>query len=218
VLVDLRGHGKSTGKRIYFGLQETRDMSELLDALERDGALAHLVAAMGESYGAALALRWRACDPRVKTVVAIAPYANLSESVLNICREYAHWLPQRLVKSGLNKLPSLLDVAPEELNMTTVLARSPEVALFIAGEADKVTPPADVRRLYEASTVGSRFVTVPGATHEAVPYYFDQLAQSVVSWLDGDAIHVSDAAVADSGLTQIRNEPLAPPPVSPATR
>jgi pimeloyl-ACP methyl ester carboxylesterase len=77
VLVDLRGHGKSTGRRIYFGVQEARDLSQLLDELARDGQLARPVATLGESYGAALALRWKGLDPRVGPVVAIAPCAVL---------------------------------------------------------------------------------------------------------------------------------------------
>ena len=52
------------------------------------------VAAMGESYGAALALRWKTDEQRVDSVVAIAPYAVLSNAVLNIRHEYAHWFPQ----------------------------------------------------------------------------------------------------------------------------
>src|SRR5207244_1942766 len=40
VLVDLRGHGKSTGRRIYFGLRESRDLSQLLDRLARVHELA----------------------------------------------------------------------------------------------------------------------------------------------------------------------------------
>ena len=46
VLIDLRGHGKSTGNRIYYGLQETRDLSQLLDQLAKDGQLCGPVAAM----------------------------------------------------------------------------------------------------------------------------------------------------------------------------
>ena len=49
VLVDLRGHGKSTGKEIYFGTHETNDLSRLLDRMQADGELKGPVAAMGES-------------------------------------------------------------------------------------------------------------------------------------------------------------------------
>ena len=62
VLVDLRGHGKTNGRRIYFGVQEARDLGQLLDRLARDGELAGPVAVVGESYGAALALRWKGED------------------------------------------------------------------------------------------------------------------------------------------------------------
>ena len=128
VLVDLRGHGKSTGKAIYYGLKEARDMSQLLDGLAQQGQLARPVAALGESYGAALALRWRTTDPRVGSVVAIAPYGVLSNAVLNICHDYASLLPQVFIRAGLKQLPAVLGVPGDDLNTTTVLARHPVTA------------------------------------------------------------------------------------------
>ena len=183
VVVDLRGHGKSTGRRIYFGVHEARDLSQLLDALAHDGQLALPVAAIGESYGAALALRWKTVEPRLGRVVAIAPYAELSNAVLNICREYAGCLPQAFVKAGLKQLPSLLMVEPGQLDTTRVLARSPVAALFAVGTEDKITPVADVRKLYQEAAPGSQLVVVPEATHEAVTYYFNDLVPPVLAWL-----------------------------------
>jgi pimeloyl-ACP methyl ester carboxylesterase len=185
VQVDLRGHGKSTGPRIYFGVQEAHDLNQLLDALARDNRLVPPVAAVGESYGAALALRWKAVEPRVENVVAIAPYAGLSNAVLNISREYAGWLPRALIRSGLKKLPSLLHVDARQLDTTAVLARTPVTALFVAGAEDKITPPAEVRELYQRGAPGSRLVVVPGATHEAVPYFFTDLVPPVLACLNG---------------------------------
>ncbi len=185
VQVDLRGHGKSTGHRIYFGVQEAHDLSQLLDALARANQLAPPVAAIGQSYGAALALRWKAVEPRVESVVAIAPYAELSNAVLNICREYAGWLPRPLIRSGLKSLPALLKVEADQLDTTTVLAANPVTALFVAGTADKITPPNDVRALYQEAAPGSRLVLVPGATHEAVPYCFDDIVPPVLACLNG---------------------------------
>ena len=184
VLVDLRGHGKSTGQQIYFGVQETLDLSQLLDALARDGQVAEPVTAIGESYGAALALRWKGVDPRISSVVAIAPYAVLSNAVLNICHDYAKWLPSGLVKAGLRKLPSVLKVESDELDPATVLARSPVEALFVAGAADKIARPKDVQKLFEQAAPGSELVVVRQATHEALPYYFNELAPPVRAWLE----------------------------------
>lgn len=184
VLVDLRGHGKSTGKRIYFGTREVTDLSQLLDKMEKDGQLAGPVDVVGESYGAALALRWKTVEPRVQNVVAIAPYGVLSNAVLNISRDYASWFPSMVIKAGLKKLPDVLHVKPDELNLTTVLAQHPESALFIAGADDKIMPLADVDRLHSLARPGSGIVVVPHATHEAVTYFFNDLSQPVLSWLE----------------------------------
>ncbi len=183
VLVDLRGHGKSTGKRIYYGLQEPNDLSQLLDQLDRDGRLVSPVNALGESYGAVIALRAQATEPRLHTVVAINPYASLSNAVVNIRRDYAAWLPGVLVRAGIKKLPVLYGVPAADLDTSTAIARHPFAALFIAGENDKVTPVAEVRRLRSLAAPGSGFVIVPRATHESLNYFFGDLAPPIIGWL-----------------------------------
>ena len=184
VLVDLRGHGRSTGKQVFFGKYETHDLSHLLDALTRDGHLQAPVAAMGESLGAALALRWKGEDQRIQTVVALAPYASLSNAVLNIRRDYAAWMPAWIVRAGLIQLPGVLDLPAEELDTTTALRRQPVQALLVAGEDDRIAPVAEVERLQARLLPGSRLMVVPGATHESLTYYFSDLREPVLTWLE----------------------------------
>lgn len=183
VLLDFRGHGRSTGDKIYYGLQEVYDLSQLLDKLAQDGQLQAPVAVMGESYGAVMALRWHPVEPRVDSVIAIAPYAVLSNTVMNLRSEYAGWVPKTLIRAGLKKLPSVLGVPASELDTTTIMARSPQTAFFIAAENDKISPAADVKQLRALAAPGSELVVVPGATHETVTYYFDDLAQPILDWL-----------------------------------
>ncbi|MGA3266713.1 MAG: alpha/beta fold hydrolase [Verrucomicrobiota bacterium] len=183
-LVDLRGHGKSTGNRVYFGIIETNDLSQLLDALARDQTLDGPVDAVGESYGASLALRWKTVDPRVHAVVAIAPYGSLSNAILNICHEYAGWMPKWIIKSGLKKLPAVLQIPSNELDTTTVLKRQPVAALFVAGSEDTIAPVQDVKQLEALALPGSELVVTPDATHEALTYYFADLAPPILAWLD----------------------------------
>jgi len=183
VLVDLRGHGKSTGDRIYYGVQEVHDLSQLLDQLAQDGQLMEPVAALGESYGAALALRWHPVEPRVRAVIAITPYAGLSNTVMNLRGQYAGWVPKVFIRAGLKKLPALLGVSASELDTTTVLARSAQTALFVAAANDKISPATDVEQLHALAAPGSDLIIVPGATHETVTYYFDELAPPVLTWL-----------------------------------
>ncbi|HXD00425.1 MAG TPA: alpha/beta fold hydrolase [Verrucomicrobiae bacterium] len=183
VLIDLRGHGKSTGKRIYFGLQETNDLSQLLDQLDHDGQLESPVDAVGESYGAVIALRAQATEPRLHTVVAINPYASLSNAIVNIRYDYAPWLPAVFVRAGIKKLPVLFGVSAADLDTSTAIARHPFPALFIAGAEDKVTPVAEVRKLRSLAAPGSEFIVVPRATHESLTYFFHDLAPPIGAWL-----------------------------------
>ncbi len=203
VLVDLRGHGRSTGKRIYFGVQEAHDLSQLLDALAQNGQLTEPVAAFGESYGAALALRWKTVEPRVRTVVAITPYAGLSNAVLNLGREYAGWMPQGFIRAGLKKLPAILEVPADELDTTTALARCPVAALFVAGAEDKITPVADVKQLHALAAPGSELIVVPDATHESVTYFFPDMVPPVLTWLSGQSGPQDSGAAVHPAATSI---------------
>jgi pimeloyl-ACP methyl ester carboxylesterase len=184
VLVDLRGHGKSTGESIFFGLHETNDLSLLLDALAHEGRLSPPVSAIGESYGAALSLRWKSVEPRLASVVAIAPYASLSNATLNLGNEYAGWFPQAVLKAGLKQLPAILKVEPGELDTTTVLTRSSVRALIVAGMEDKIMPPSEVRKVFQLAAPGSELLEVAGATHEAVPYFFEVIGPPLKGWLE----------------------------------
>lgn len=184
ILVDLRGHGKSSGRRITFGPQEVRDLVQFWDALSARDCGAGPLAVIGYSYGAALALRWKANDPRVGAVIAIAPYPELAPAVLNVRRAYAPCLPEACVRAGLKRLPALLRVAPSDLDTSAVLAHHPVDALFIAGDQDVITPVTDVQRLAAQAGPASRCVIVPGATHESLPLHLDALEQAVSEWLN----------------------------------
>lgn len=183
VLIDLRGHGKSTGKQIYFGTQETDDLRKLLDELGHCHKLTGPVSLVGESYGAVLALRYEAVDPRIQAVVAIAPYGSLSNAVLNIRRDYVGWFPEFLIKDGLIKLPQVLGVTPDDLDTTTIMKQHPVSALFIAGGQDTIAPAKEVSDLESLASPDSKFFTVPSGTHEALPYFFDELGAPVENWL-----------------------------------
>ncbi len=185
VLVDLRGHGKSTGRQISFGLQEAQDLSQLLDLLQVRGELAHPVVAFGQSYGAAVALRWQAQEPRIHSLILISPYADLAEAALNIRREYAAWIPKSCVRAGLRRLPGLLETPSAELNPITWVQRKTVPAFFAVGDADRITPPTEVRRLEALCQPRSRLVIVPKATHENVAFLLDPLAPPVLEWLQG---------------------------------
>lgn len=69
---DQRGHGRSGGKFITYGVKEVGDLQRALDAVKLEP-----VYLVGESLGAAVVLQAAAKEPRVKAVVAAASFADL---------------------------------------------------------------------------------------------------------------------------------------------
>ncbi len=213
VLVDLRGHGASTGKRFTLGLVEAEDLRQTLDALTARGLVEGPVAALGESFGAALALRWAARDARVHAVVALAPYAELAPAVQGLAAEYIPWFPRAWVRSALRRLPGLLGVSPEALDTTPWVSGLETPVLYVAAGQDRIAPPQAVARLARLQPGPARYLPIWQAGHEDLPYHFEALRRPVLDWLE---THLQPEA-SDATQTKRYSGP-EPIPVNPPAR
>lgn len=187
VLVDLRGHGESGGKRVTFGVLETNDLRCLRQSLEAMGEVEGPYVAVGHSMGASLALRWQTVDPAISASVALGPYARFVPAAGRLRDEYARWLPKGWVRRAAERVPGVLGVAADRLE-TDAAIRGREVRAFLVASAqDVITPPEDAAALRELTGGGSGFLIVSGGTHETLPYLFEQHGLLVREWLDGIA-------------------------------
>ena len=75
------GFGESTGDSYTFGFLDATDIKELVDVLQHKGLCGRTLGVYGTSYGAAAAILYAAIDPRVTTVVAVAPFARIRDEV-----------------------------------------------------------------------------------------------------------------------------------------
>lgn len=184
VLVDLRGHGDSTGRKVFFGAVESADLGHVADQLLQDGVIHPPLAVLGASYGASVALKWAGEDTRVQQVVAITPYAELAPAILAIRDRYARWLPRCWVQSAVRKLPGLVGRPADGLDPVIWLKQNPVKALFIATDTDPIAPPAAVQRLREAALPGSGYRHLTNGIHETAPFQFEELLPEVRTWLN----------------------------------
>jgi len=184
VLVDLRGHGASDGDRIHFGLQESRDLSALMDELVRRDQASWPAAVVGVSYGAAVALRWASEDSRVHPVVAITPYARLGDAVEGLRSEYAGWIPSGLLRRATDSLPERLGARPGGLDPAGWLRDGQVAAFYVAADGDVVAPPRAVRELHARSAPGSEYIELEGVTHELAPFHVEELSGPLRAWLE----------------------------------
>lgn len=187
VLVDLRGHGASTGKQVFLGARESLDLGQLANYLDRHGELPRPVAVLGASYGAALALKWAGEDARLERVIALTPYAELEPAVLAIRDGYARWIPRGWVQRAAARLPAVIGVGPGGLDPVHWLTERPVAALFIATDHDPIAPPEAVKRLHALALPGSSYRHLTNGIHETAPFQFEELLPDVRRWLDDSA-------------------------------
>jgi len=74
----------------------------------------------------------------------------------------------------------------------TPVHRLHEPVLLVGGERDKISRPEDINTLARAASPGSRSLLIPEANHEAVGFWFHELAEPVKAWFDDHLEAVSE--------------------------
>jgi pimeloyl-ACP methyl ester carboxylesterase len=165
VLVDLRGHGRSTGDWLSYGIVESRDLMQALDAIEERGLRVGLVGVMGISYGAAVAIEWAGSDARIRAVVAIAPFASLR----SVVPAYAPVpLPASFVSGAIDMAGREGGFDPDEASPVLAIARSRAAVLLIHGLDDHRIPAWHSKLILAAGRGHTELFLVPGAGHRSI--------------------------------------------------
>ena len=74
--------GTAVPRRILtYGVQEAKDISQVIDALERQQMIVGEIGVMGISYGATTSIHLAACDPHIRAVVAVEPFGMVRPAI-----------------------------------------------------------------------------------------------------------------------------------------
>jgi pimeloyl-ACP methyl ester carboxylesterase len=165
LLVDSRGHGRSTGDSLTYGVQESLDLTQVLDALHARQIATGDVGVMGHSYGAATAIQWAGRDPRVKAIVAVAPFSSLRAVVPGFLPVP---LPPGLVRRSIDLAGVRGAFDPDAASPEVAITRTRARALLIHGRADTRIPSWHSERIHDAAPRGSKLVVVDGERHGSV--------------------------------------------------
>jgi dipeptidyl aminopeptidase/acylaminoacyl peptidase len=172
VLVDLRGHGESSGRFLTYGAADVGDISAVLDALSARSALG-CAGVYGFSYGAAVAVELGAHDPRIVAAVAVAPFSSLRAVVGDYRRKYLPeplgLIPDSWFQSAVDEASRMAAFDPDSSSPLRAASRSRAKLLLIHGSADTQVPPRHSQLLLDASDGDARLITVPGAGHDTMP-------------------------------------------------
>jgi pimeloyl-ACP methyl ester carboxylesterase len=185
-VLDLRGHGASTGKHISFGAFEARDVSAVIDDLGRRGWDVSRVGLLGMSYGASVALLTAGRDERIKAVVAFEPFASAERAVPELMRAVftreAAGITDRQFALAHGREARIAGFEWKDADIPAALKRTHAPVLFLHGEADAWLSPEHSRTLFRSAPPGSKLVLVPKANHVTLPLQIAPFDAEVIGW------------------------------------
>lgn len=181
VLVDARGHGRSTGDLLSYGVRESQDLVNVADALAARGMLTGKLGVLGFSTGAATAVQWAGRDARVSAVVAVAPFATM-----DFVRTYPKVpLPDFLVNHMIASAGRKSGFDPRDAGGDAWVDKTHAPILFFHGAADQRNVVEHSRRLAARAPAGSELVIVPDATHPSTLRDADHVGRErAKQWFD----------------------------------
>jgi pimeloyl-ACP methyl ester carboxylesterase len=188
LVVDLRGHGESTGRHIGFGAFESRDIALVIDDLDRRGWNVSDVGLFGISYGASVAMLTAGRDPRVATVVALQPFVAADRAIPELMRaafpDRAHGISDAQFATAHSKVGAIAGFDWSAADIPAALARSRAPVLLVHGEADRWLSPDHSRELALLAPSGSALSLVPRENHVTLPLQVVPLLPRIREWLD----------------------------------
>ncbi len=180
--IDLRGHGLSGGRSRGWGVADGQDLSRLIEHLQRRGHISGSIGVLGVSYGAGVAIHAAAATPRVRAVMAIAPWGGLR-----------HWLREKLEIAAMDKHPYVwrllrrrftdklrAEIAEEvarrcgfrleESDQAEAIQRTDAAVLLIHGARDENCSVEHSRRICSARPTATQMVVYEEDDHGSVMF------------------------------------------------
>jgi len=189
VLVDLRGHGASSGRWGTFGVMEARDLSRVIDRLESDGLLAGHVGAIGHSWGGVAALQLAAGDPRVRAVVAVAAFSSMRNIVPPYVKRnapFADLITDAQIAGAIERAGRIAGFDPDDADSLVAAQTTEARILFVHGEKDGLVPADHSRAMHERAGATAGLLIVDNANHRMVMSGARgrEVARAAVDWFD----------------------------------
>lgn len=188
-LVDLRGHGSSTGQTLSYGVHEANDLAQVIDELQARGLVVGKLGVYGHSYGATTSILLAARDERVAAVVVSAPFADMRDEVPHYVRTMlpglGHLLPDQFYDSVVDEVGRRGAFDPDDASAEKAIAHVRAPVLLLHGLDDLVVPPEHSYRIHVASRGNTELHYLRDTGHFGVWLDADgAVARRAVAWFD----------------------------------
>ncbi len=168
-LYDSRQHGESEGNFCTYGYYEKRDVSTVIDYLEKRTDLRiGTIGIFGTSMGAAVALQAAAIDPRIRGVVAEASFTDLRTISVDYQRRIAK-LPWHFLRNvAMSRSQKFARFKAREVSPLEDVKRLTTPVLFVHGTEDEFIRVQYSKILFEHATGPKDILLIEGANHNDI--------------------------------------------------
>ena len=180
--ISQRGHGKSEGEHITFGIKESEDILEWVNYLSNNSLPIYLYGISMGSSASCLASPY--LPNTVKFIIADCGFSSIEEIFHHFLKMYH--LPSFLLYKPLAYLcKKRADFMITDGDVSKALERSSIPIIFIHGTDDNIVPYKMGLKNYEAFKGEKLLITCEGATH-AVGYLknMDECEKAIGEWLN----------------------------------
>jgi pimeloyl-ACP methyl ester carboxylesterase len=188
-LVDLRGHGRSTGEFLTYGVREAQDISQVINALEQEQLSAGPIGVFGLSYGATTSIHLAACDPRVMAVVAVEPFAMVRPEIQQfgsvIAPEIACFFSDAQIQRAVDRAGMLAGFDPDHSDAIDAIQQTSAAVLLLHGTDDWIAPYWNSFVLGQAAKGHCERIPIPHGGH--ISLWFDMdgtVSAHAIKWFD----------------------------------
>lgn len=175
VLIDLRAHGKSGGEYVGYGVTDAQDVKYVLDRLIRDGEVSESLYVFGVTWGGAAGIHYAAVEPRVRGVLAMAPYKDAATIGRRRLMLHAPTMSEALYEEVLARAGVMGEFDPVEASTVKAAAKLRCPLRLVHGLLDWGVPLDHSQAIYDAAGEPKEFTRVaPGPEQLALALVWNQ--------------------------------------------
>jgi len=215
VLMDLRGHGQSGGKYIGYGVVERDDVKYVMDRLIRQGEIGPEIYVFGVTLGAATAIHYAAVEPRVKGIMAMAPYRD-AESIgrwrLALHSAVFHKNEEKY-QDALARAGVLSGFDPPETSTVQAVKKIKCPLLLVHGVLDFGVPLAHSEEIFKAANEPKKFkVVTPGPEQLALGLNWNAWVANQMDKLIRTGLQPATTPIKKPTTKPVKKPPTKKPP------
>jgi len=183
IALDLRAHGQSQGAHCTFGVKEKRDISELIDILQKEENITQNIGVWGQSLGGAIGLQALAHDDRLKFGIIESTFSDFKTITNDYVSYHAGFNIRPLTNYLVGRAGEIAEFDPDEAKPLESCEKIEQPILIVHGNRDKRISINYARANFEKiASKNKTFIEIEGANHLNVwdiggDQYFDQALQ-----------------------------------------